>query len=131
MKKKEREEKLLPIKELIENSICKKDEISFFVEELKKQEKFMNKTITFKLLYKATRDGDKINTIHNKCDYKSVLILIKTKKDIQFGGYSEIGFNDNGSEENDRNAFVFSLDKKIIYKNNDNPAIYCEKSNWL
>ena len=90
----------------------------------------MNKIITFKLLFKATRDGDKLDIIHNKCDNKSVLIIIKTKKDIRFGGYSEIGFNDKGAQLNDRNAFVFSLDKKLIYTNNGNPAIYCEKSTF-
>jgi hypothetical protein len=78
----------------------------------------MNKIIKFILLFKATRDGDKLNILHNKCDNKSVLILIKTKKDIRFGGYSEIGFNDNGSELNDRNAFIFSLDKKISFFRN-------------
>ena len=110
---KEREkEKLLAIKDILESSICKENEISFFVEELKKHEKFMNKIIKFKLLFKATRDGDKLNIIHNKCDYKSVLILIKTKKDVRFGGYSKVGFNDKGPELNDRNAFIFFWIKK-------------------
>ena len=126
-KKREKQEKENMLKDIKESSICKKDEISFFIEELKKHEKFLNKNIGFKLLFKSSKDGDKLSKLHDKCDnIQSVLLLIKTNKGIRFGGYTEVGFNNKGNEVNDNKAFIFSLDKKTIYINKDNPAIYCE-----
>lgn len=126
-KKEEKEKELILLKDIKESSICKNDEISFFIGELQKHEKFINKKIGFKLLFKSSKDGDKLSGLHNKCDnIKSVLLLIKTNKGIRFGGYTEIGFNNEGKALNDNKAFVFSLDKKNIYNNKDNPAIYCQ-----
>ena len=122
---KEKEKEHLMLKDIKESSICKNDEIPFFIEELKKHEKFMNKKIGFQLIFKSSKDGDRISNIHDKCDnIQSVLLLIKTKKGIRFGGYTERGFTKSGKEENDNKAFVFSLDKKTIYNNKDNPAFY-------
>lgn len=116
-KENEMEKKEKGLNDLKESSICKNNEISFFVEEFKNHEKFKGKNFGFKLLYMATRDGDKVRDFHNKCDNNiSVLILIKTNKNNRFGGYSEVGFNNNGSELNDNKAFVFSLDKKRFIK---------------
>ena len=122
---KEKKKEHLMLKDIKESSICKNDEIPFFIEELKKHEKFMNKKIGFQLIFKSSKDGDRISNIHNKCDnIRSVLLLIKTKKGIWFGGYTERGFTKSGKEENDNKAFVFSLDKKTIYNNKNNPALY-------
>ena len=78
------------------------------------------------MLFKSPRDEDKLSNLHDKCDnIQSILLLIKTNKGIIFGGYTEIGFNKKGSEMNDNKLFVFSLDKKTIYINNNNLAIYC------
>ena len=130
-KKKEVEKKEeVRFKEINKSSICKKNEISFFIKEFQKHEKFQNKKIDFKLLYKATKDSDKINIFHNKCDYKnSVLLLIKTSINKRFGGYTEIGFNNNTNEQKDDNAFVFSLDKMKIYNiKKGEIAIYCQSN---
>ena len=125
--KKEKEEKENMLKDIKESSICKNNEISFFTDELKKHEKFLNKDIGFKLLFKSSKDGDKLSKFHDKCDnIQSVLLLIKTNKGIRFGGYTEVGFNSKGSGVNDNKAFIFSLDKKEIYINKANPAIYCK-----
>ena len=126
-KEKEKEEYENMLKDIKESSICKNNEISFFTDELKKHEKFLNKNIGFKLLFKSSKDGDKLSKFHDKCDnIPSVLLLIKTNKGIRFGGYTEVGFNNKGSEVIDNKAFIFSLDKKTIYINKDNPAIYCK-----
>ena len=128
-KEKEKEEKENILKDIKESSICNNNEISFFTDELKKHEKFLNKNIGFKLLFKSSKDGDKLSKLHDKCDnIQSVLLLIKTNKGIRFGGYTEVGFNNKGSEVNDNKAFIFSLDKKTIYINKDNPAIYCRSN---
>lgn len=123
----EKEKENLLLKDIKESKICKNEEIFFLIEELKRHKKFLNKKVGFKLLFNSTTDGDKLNNLHNKCDnIQSVLLLIKTNKGIRFGGYTEIGFNNQGNELNDNKAFVFSLDKKTIYQNKDNPAIYCK-----
>ena len=126
-KEKEIEKKLL--KDIKESSICKNNEISFFLDLFKNNEKFVDKKFGFKLLFKGPKDGQMISDIHKKIDnIRSVLILIKTTKGIRFGGYSENGFNNSESELKDNKAFVFSLDKKSIYNNKDSPALYSNKT---
>ena len=117
-------------KEILNSSICKEEEISFFEEELKKHSEFNNKAIAFKLLYKATRDGDKINTFHSKCDNKkSILLLISSKNGARFGGYTYSGFNEIDSEVKDDEAFVYSLNKMKIYPvKKGESSIYCSSS---
>jgi len=89
----------------------------------------VDKKFGFKLLFKGPKDGQMISDIHKKIDnIRSVLILIKTTKGIRFGGYSENGFNNSESELKDNKAFVFSLDKKSIYNNEDSPALYSYKT---
>ena len=69
------------------------------------------------LLYRATRDGE-IETFHQKCDNKNdELVIIKTKKGIIFGGYTEKGFKNTGDYIKDENAFVFSYSNEKIYDN--------------
>ena len=42
-----------------------------------------NQSIIYKLLYKATRDGDNGQSFHNKCDnFTPTLTIIKTKDDL-------------------------------------------------
>ncbi len=126
-KEKEKEEKENMLKDIKESSICKNNEISFFTDELKKHEKFLNKDIGFKLIFKSSKDGDKLSKLHDKFDnIQSVLLLIKTNKGIRFGGYTEVGFNNKGYDVDDNKAFIFSLDKKAFYINKANPAIYCQ-----
>ena len=55
--------------------------------------KNLNQNFTFKLLYRATRDGDKASTFHKNCDgICPLLLLVKTKKEIRFGGFTETYF---------------------------------------
>ena len=94
---------------------------------------FLRKTINYKLLYRGTRDGDQVKTFHSKCDNKRpTLSIIKTKKGMRFGGYTEQTWNDtngNGVWKTDDKAFCFSIELNKIYniikgKN----AIYCGAS---
>ena len=125
--KKEKEE--MKYKDIKESSIVKENEIAFFEQQLKTYEKFKNKNIKFKLLYKASRDSDKINIFHIKCDYKeSILLIIRSQNGSRFGGYTQIGFNDSGNEMKDENAFVYSLDKLAVYRvKKGEISIYCQK----
>ena len=74
------------------------------------------KKIVFNLLYRGTRDGKNSVNFFEKCvGKKDQLIFIQTTKGEIFGGYTEIGFHDEGKPIND-NCFLFSYQKKKIYK---------------
>ena len=103
--------------------------IEFIINRLNKLGKFSNKKLSLNLLYRATRDGE-IETFHQKCDNKNdELVIIKTKKGLVFGGYTEKGFKNTGGYMKDENAFVFSYSNKKIYNNmKDKDAIYCNSN---
>ena len=90
-----------------------------------------NKVFKGRLIYRATRDGDSAYSFHSKCDnIKGTLTLVKTKKGLIFGGYTEQNWNEiSGNWKKDNKAFCFSIDLKKIYKNkNTNNSIYCSNS---
>ena len=77
-----------------------------------------NRKITLNLLYKATIDGDKAKTFHQRCDSaKSTVVLVKSDKDKRFGGFTNCSWESEGAsiEKEDKDAFVFSLDKMKKY----------------
>ena len=83
-----------------------------------------NKKISFKLIYKGTRDGDDVKDFHKLCDEISpTLTLAKTKNGNRFGGYTSVALTKNSSDNPiyDPNAIVFSIDKKYKY-NTNNPS---------
>ena len=111
---KEKIEKLIKKDELKESKILKSEEEFSFINSL-----FQNKC-SFKLLYQATRDGSYPNDFHEKCDNISPTItLIQTDDNHKFGGYiskdRQYG-NINQVGIKDKNAFIFSINKKSIYK---------------
>lgn len=72
----------------------------------------------WKNIYRATRDGFDVQDFHSKCDnIKSVLIIVKTKNDYIFGGYTNCILNIREIYEKDPNSFIFSfknhLDKPV------------------
>ena len=108
--------------------INKIEELEFLENRLKNDDILKKKNIIYKLLYRATKDGNNIKTFHNKCDnIKGTLIIIKTTKGMRFGGYTEQIWNINNnnnkceSRKDDKNiCFCFSLDLFKIYNFNDN-----------
>ena len=106
----------------LESDIVKrKKDINFIIERLKKvnlkennnQEKI---NFEFNLLYRATEDGDSANDFHTACDkHKNTLVLVKTKKNLKFGGFTTETWDGNDVDKEDKNAFCFSLDKMKIY----------------
>ena len=103
------------------SNIINENDIDILINFLpKKQEKI---TILFNFLI----HGDTIQNFHNKVSNKSpTYIIIKTKKDRIFGGYTTHVWNEkNSGIFNDDNAFVFSLDnnKKYKIKNSSNAIV--------
>ena len=93
----------------------------------------MNKKIKdIKKLYQASFDGGDPINFHNKCDnIPNTLVLIKTKANRRFGGFTSAKWESFSPwvYKEDKKAFLFSLDKKRIYScRNINKAICCYKN---
>ena len=88
-----------------------------------------NTKMRFNLLFKATRDGDRISAFTDKVKGKTpTLILIKTKTGYKFGGYTTVEWDMTGSYtyKRDENAFIFSINNKKkfnVKKGEENYAI--------
>ena len=90
----------------------------------------MNKEIKeIKKIYQATVDGGQPINFHSKCDnVPNTLILIKSAKNRRFGGFTSTVWDSSSKYKEDKNAFIFSLDKKKIYPLKEtHSAIYCSK----
>ena len=81
-----------------------------------------NNDKTIKLLYKASKDGDNYNDFYRLCENKGPTItIVLTTEGLKFGGYTSISWSNPINEGNntkyyeDKNAFIFSLDKKKKY----------------
>ena len=89
----------------------------------------LNKEVKeLKKLYQATIDGDGGVNFHSRCDnIPNTLVLIKSAGNRRFGGFTSEKWESttSGVYKDDKNAFLFSLDKQKIYsyKNKGN-AIY-------
>ena len=119
------------LKQIDSNIIKTKEELKLIDDRIKNNDPIlMKKKINYNLLYRGTRDGDQVKTFHSKCDNKKpTLSIIKTKKGMRFGGYTEQTWNDtNGSGiwKKDDKAFCFSIELNKIYNIiNGRDAIYC------
>ena len=92
--------------------------------------------INAELLYRLTRDGEKVSKFHELCDNKGpTLTIIKTTNNKIFGGFTPLNWESSGNGENkydkSNQTFLFSLDliKKFDMINAEKAAIYCNKNN--
>ena len=105
------------LKHFIKSNIIKtSEEFNLIKNKLLSQRKNkICKTINYKLLYQATKDSDKAQIFHQKCDNKkNSMILIETTEGKKFGGFTTQSW-DGDTNKQDKNAFIFSLDKLKIY----------------
>ena len=88
---------------------------------------FKKDNVQFKLLYQATRDGDKISDIEQKIKgYSPTLFLVYTKKGIKCGGYTKAFWKMDKNYKFDSSAFLYNFSTKKIYNiKNPNEAIIC------
>ena len=89
----------------------------------------LNKEVKeLKKLYQATIDGDGGVNFHSRCDnIPNTLVLIKSAGNRRFGGFTSTKWESHagGEYKDDKNAFLFSLDKQKIYSfKNNGKAIY-------
>ena len=86
------------------------------------------KNINYNLIYRASENGDSAKIFHEKCNVQNNLILIQTKDNIKFGGYTEESWEGENLFKKDKNAFYFYLNKNKIYKvDEEKNAIYCDE----
>lgn len=105
----------------------------------KKTQNQVNGNLIFKLIYRASRDGDSAKEFHKRCDNIGTnLILVKTDKNVKFGGFTNYGWeipkeaetegnSENGVEKEDYKSFCFSLTSLKIYFHDPKKkgAIFC------
>ncbi|KAJ5075773.1 hypothetical protein M0811_06635 [Anaeramoeba ignava] len=85
------------------------------IEYVKKLQEWINDNDFFSKMKKgfsAKKDGFNSQNWHKAVDGKGkTLIIIKTKQNFIFGGFTQVGFKHSqyGESINDSNAFIFSL----------------------
>ena len=113
-------------------------------EKKKEKEKNQQKititkdNISFKLVYRASRDGDSAEEFHKRCDdIGPNITLIITDKNVKFGGFtvknwsepkeSETKGNSEEGKKKDKDSFCFSLTnlKTFQYEEEKDRAIFC------
>ena len=89
----------------------------------------MKSKIKYKLLFRASQDGDSIQKFHEKCDNKGpTLTIIKSKNGKRFGGYNPVNWDSSYNYNSHPNTFLFSLDTKKKYNLIDNFIHYASVS---
>ncbi|KAJ5080266.1 hypothetical protein M0811_03750 [Anaeramoeba ignava] len=100
-------------------------------EYVKKLQEWINNNDFFSKMKKgfsAKRDGFNSQNWHKAVDGKGkTLVIIKTKDNFIFGGFTQVGFNGNTGWTNDANAFIFSLRND---KGDRIPAKFTYKQGW-
>ena len=106
----------IPIDELNQSKILEGEDYTFI-------NSLFSEKCSFNLLYRATRDGSYPKDYHKKCDNQGpTLTLIKTDNNRKFGGYVSKDREYGTAKEvyvKDKNAFIFSINKKTKYNIKD------------
>ena len=115
-------DKIFPFKmdsKIIEN----KNELFFIYNCLSN---YYKNNFALQLLYRATRDGDNGKKFHELCDNKSggILIIIKTDKNLKFGGFTDAAFvpyfnpekKIAGKSGYGNISFLYQINKRKLYK---------------
>ena len=106
--------------ELFKSRIIKNEtEMNLILSTIKYINKdFENQSMKYlSQIYTTRKDGTSSYSFHTKCDYKSdLLILIKTRKRIIFGGYTKKYFDsEKNAKKIDYNSFLFNLNNMKVY----------------
>ena len=114
---------------IINSSIMESDDFNMLKTSI--ESRIQKEIKDLKKLYQATIDGEDSSNFHKKCDnIPNTLILIKSAENRRFGGFTSECWESSIKTKYDKNAFLFSLDKKKIYKcKKDNYSICCYSVN--
>ena len=94
-------------------------------------DKWFERELRYKLLYRATDEQYSAEAFHNLVDkIKNTIIFIKDINNFIYGGFTRKTWDGNRVFKADQYAIVFNLDKEKYYKINDpNHAIFCDPDN--
>ena len=97
------------------NYILSKDLENKLTNYIKESKTYKDKIISFKLLYKASTDGDLASSFHSKVDNKGpILVIIKTTiEDRIIGGFSSKSWSSRNIYIDDDKAFIFFFNDLI------------------
>jgi hypothetical protein len=86
------------------------------------------KVVTLTLLFRGSTQGWSPSKFHELCDDKGPTITIfKSKAQMIFGGFTQESWDSKSKWKKDEKAFIFSVDRKQIYRVKDaQKAIYCD-----
>ena len=80
-----------------------------------------NRNFFSELLFRKSRDGSTPKDFHDKCDNKGItIVFIETTKGYKFGGYTELQWEQSGSQKKDKSTFIFSFNHKEKYNARNN-----------
>ena len=107
-------EEIINTKIIINSSIIEENEFDMIKSAI---EQTMNKKIKgINKLYQATIDGGDPGVFHKKCDnVQNTLVLYKSEGKRRFGGFTSLCWKSKGGVLQDKNCFLFSLDRKKLY----------------
>ena len=110
----EREKELKKQNKIKETTlVTDSDQIKFLIKTIQKS---FGSDFTFKLLYRASRDGWQSTDFHRLCDKKGpTVVIVKVDNGRLCGGYCSIGWKSSGGWQHDNNSFLFSLDSLKKY----------------
>ena len=92
------------------------NELKLIIDSLPKLNKF-DGCPKFQVIFQSSLDGDSVKNLHKFCDSEpNIIVLIESKNNNRFGGYTKIGFSSDGEKKFDDSAFLFSFDEKRIYR---------------
>ena len=115
------------------NYILSKDLENKLINYIKESETYKDKIISFKLLYKASIDGDLASSFHKKVDNKGpILVIIKAIENRIIGGFSSKSWSSKNNYIEDNEAFLFYITSFIgkkfeIKPGNKDKACYHNK----
>ncbi|CAB4393427.1 unnamed protein product [Rhizophagus irregularis] len=88
----------------------------------------------FKLLYRASRDGNTAAAFHAKCDNKGATVVIVKIRNLDqiVGGYNPLFWDSSKTDKSTKNSFLFKFTDKnnllsanVVYSKGDQYSVRC------
>ena len=116
--------------EIFQSLILDKTEDKLFIMDAIKK-KIKKDNVDFSLIFRMSENGTKAEDFHKYCDNKGPsLVIIKTKTDRIFGGFTPLDWTKKGELSYDEpfQTFIFSINLKKIFniKDNESGTIKCD-----
>jgi len=100
------------------------------LKQLELLDKWFERKLKFKLLFRATEGKYSPSEFHKNVDkYKNTLILIKDINNFIYGGFTTKTWDGSKIFKSDKHSILFNLDKEKYYEVKDERhAIFCDES---